>query len=85
MDRHMTPPPNAETAAVADDPSLLAKVIDAVHDAGTRLLALYSPDARPGDWNEIGSAGRHNEEASLDGLQAALAAARPYERTLASA
>lgn len=77
MERHMTPPPNADTAAVADDSTLLAKVIDAVHNAGTRLLTLYSPDAHPGDRNEIGSAVRRNEEASLDGLQAALAAARP--------
>ncbi len=77
MDRHMTPPPNADTAAVADDATLLAKVIDAVHNAGNRLLTLYLPDAHPGDWNEIGSALRRNEEASLDGLQAALAAARP--------
>lgn len=77
MDRHMTPPPNADTAAVADDSTLLAKVIDVVHNAGTRLLTLYSPDARPSDRNEIGSAVRRNEEASLDGLQAALAAARP--------
>lgn len=77
MDRHMTPPSNADTAAVADDPTLLAKVIDAVHDAGTRLLTLYSPDARPGDGNEIGSALRRNEEASLAGLRAALAASRP--------
>ena len=77
MDRHMTPPPNADTAAVVDDPTLLAKVIDAVHGAGARVLALYSPDARPGDWNEIARAGHRNEEASLDGLRAALEAARP--------
>lgn len=80
MDGHMTPQPNPDTTTLADDPALLAKVIDAVHDAGTRLLALYSPDARPGDWNEIASAGRRNEEASLDGLRDALAAARPQAR-----
>lgn len=77
MDRNITPPPNTDIAAVVDDPTLLAKVIDAVHDAGTRLLALYSPDARPGDWNEIARAGHRNEDASLDGLRVALEAARP--------
>lgn len=76
MERHMTPP-NSDTAAVVDDSTLLAKVIDAVHDAGTRLLAVYSPDARPADWNEIRKAGHRNEEASLDGLRAALEAVRP--------
>ena len=77
MDRNITPPPSANIAAVVDDPTLLAKVIDAVHDAGTRLLALYSPDTRPDDWNEIARAGHRNEDASLDGFRAALEAARP--------
>ncbi len=75
MDKYRTP--NADTAAVIDDPTLLAKMIDAVHDAGTQLLALYAPDARPNDWHEIANAGRRNEEASFDILRAALAAARP--------
>lgn len=77
MDSHMTSQQDANTPTTTDDQLLLTKVIDAVHDAGARLLALYSPDARPRDWNEIRSAGRRNEKASIDGLQAALTAACP--------
>lgn len=80
MHEHMSPRPNADTLATADDHTLLAKVIDAVYDAGARLLALYSADARPRDWNEIANAGHRNEEASLVGLQAALTEARPQAR-----
>jgi myo-inositol-1(or 4)-monophosphatase len=76
MDTHGTPS-NAATTPVANDALLLEKVIDAVHDAGKRLLAIYSPDARPANWNEILNAGRRNEEASLPGLQAALTTVRP--------
>ncbi len=77
MDAHLNPVPNPDAAGAVDDATLLAKVVDAVHDAGARLLALYSPDARPADWNEIASAGHRNEEASLGGLRAALVATRP--------
>ncbi|GHO90217.1 inositol phosphatase [Reticulibacter mediterranei] len=76
MDTHGIPS-DAATTTDANDALLLEKVIDAVHDAGKRLLAIYSPDARPANWNEILEAGRRNEEASLDGLRAALEAARP--------
>lgn len=76
MDTHGTPS-NAATTTNAEDALLLEKVIDAVHDAGKRLLAVYSPDARPANWDEILQSGRRNEEASLPGLQAALTAARP--------
>src|SRR5690349_20927643 len=76
MDTHETPS-NAATTTAANDALLLEKAIDAVHDAGKRLLAIYSPDARPANWNEILDAGRRNEEASLNGLRAALTTARP--------
>ena len=69
--------PNADTTTVVDDPTLLAKMIDAVHNAGTRLLTLYAPNDRPNDWHEIANAGRRNEEASFDILRTALTAARP--------
>ncbi|MBA3946017.1 MAG: 3'(2'),5'-bisphosphate nucleotidase CysQ [Herpetosiphonaceae bacterium] len=77
MDADLTPTPTIDATTIADDRILLAKVIDAVHDAGARLLAVYSPDARPADRSEMFYAGRRNEELSLDSLRAALLAARP--------
>lgn len=69
-----------DTSATAEDRALLTKVIEAVHDAGSRLLALYSPEDRPSNRQEIATAGQRDEEASLGGLQAALTAARPQAR-----
>ena len=77
MDTQHTPLANAASINDAEDSALLTTVIDAVHEAGARLMALYSPAARPLDWNEIASAGHRNEEASFVVLQAALSAARP--------
>jgi myo-inositol-1(or 4)-monophosphatase len=68
---------NADATTPTDDQALLAHMVRAVRDAGSRLLALYSPDDRPRDWQDIGKAGRRDEEASLGGLQTALMAAWP--------
>lgn len=77
MDVLWTPTPRTTPATATDDLTLLAKVVDAAHDAGARLLDIYSPDARPGDRSEIVGAARRNEEASLSGLRVALTTARP--------
>jgi len=74
-----SPAPGAGLAS-PDDPTLLPKVVDAVHDAGARLQALYSTHARPADRGEMLTAGRRNEEASLGALSNALAGARPQAR-----
>lgn len=63
--------------AAAGDAALLTQVIDAAHNAGNRLLAIYSPNARPSDYNAILAAGMRNEEVSLPGLKSALTTARP--------
>lgn len=65
------------SAASTEDLMLLAKVVEAIHNAGARLLELYSPDAHPANRSEIFDAGRHNEETSLNILRAALTEARP--------
>src|SRR5579883_230055 len=80
MNEHTTPQASIDTPVTAEDRALLAKVIEAVHDAGSRLLALYSPEDRPSTFQEIAQAGQRNEEASLGGLQAALTVARPQAR-----
>jgi len=80
MTTHLTSTSDTDAAATADDHTLLAAVVDAVHDAGVRLLDLYSPAARPADKSEMFAAGQRNEEASLGVLRSALAAARPNAR-----
>ncbi|HVU69215.1 MAG TPA: inositol monophosphatase [Ktedonobacteraceae bacterium] len=80
MKEYTTPQPSTDTPATAEDRALLAKVIEAVHDAGSRLLALYSPEDRPSNRQEMATAGQRGEEASRGGLQTALTAARPQAR-----
>lgn len=80
MNEHTTPQASINTPVTAEDRALLAKVIEAVRDAGSRLLVLYSPEDRPSNFQEIAHAGRRDEEASLGGLQTALSAARPQAR-----
>jgi myo-inositol-1(or 4)-monophosphatase len=80
MKEDTTPQTSTAPPATAEDRALLAKVIEAVHAAGSRLLALYSPEDRPRNRQEMATAGQRDEEASLGGLQAALAAARPQAR-----
>jgi myo-inositol-1(or 4)-monophosphatase len=54
------------------DAGLLAAVVDATHVAGARLLAGYSPLARPAGREEMFLAGGAAEKVSLESLQAAL-------------
>ena len=77
MTTHLTRTLDTGATATPDDHMLLPTVIDAMHEAGARLLALYTPDARPTDMSALVAAGRRNEEASLGGLRAALTAAHP--------
>jgi myo-inositol-1(or 4)-monophosphatase len=66
-----TPAHRTETA------ELLAMVVEAVRDTGSRLLERYTPDARPRDRAGLLAAAHENEKVSTDHLRAALAAARP--------
>lgn len=64
----------------ANDSMILEQVVRAAHDAGARLLDIYTPEARPRDRNDIINAGTRNEEVSMRALQPALTAARPEAR-----
>lgn len=61
----------------ADDTALLAEVEETAGAAGDRLLAVFSPDARPAGRSDMFTAGRRNEEVSLGRLRTALTAMRP--------
>ena len=80
MATHMKPSAEAGTATSRDDTATLAAMVEAVHDAGAALLALYTPQARPADRDDMLAAGRRNEEASSARLRPALMAARPQAR-----
>lgn len=60
-----------------EDLTLLPAVIDIARASGDRLLATYSPAARPTGRPDMFTAGQRNEEVSSDGLREALAALRP--------
>jgi myo-inositol-1(or 4)-monophosphatase len=64
------------------DTRLLDEVGKVATEAGDRLLAVYSPDARPADRDELLKAATRNEEASSAGLRDALRALRPQARWL---
>ena len=64
------------------DTRLLNDVAKVATDAGNRLLAVYSPDARPASRDELLQAATRNEEVSSAGLRAALRALRPQARWL---
>jgi myo-inositol-1(or 4)-monophosphatase len=64
-------------SSLTRDSELLPGVNQAVHCAGVRLLALFSPRARPRDRAEMIAAVRRNEQASLTGLREALQALDP--------
>jgi myo-inositol-1(or 4)-monophosphatase len=61
---------------------LLGEVAKLATEAGDRLLAVYSPDARPADREELMTAAIRNEEVSSAGLRDALSALRPGARWL---
>jgi myo-inositol-1(or 4)-monophosphatase len=62
--------------------NLLPGVTAAAREAGARLLAIYSPDARPSGRDDMFVSGRRNEDAAGPGLRAALASVRPEARWL---
>jgi myo-inositol-1(or 4)-monophosphatase len=64
------------------DAYLLEQVTKVAVEAGGRLLAVYSPDARPADRGELMKAARRNEEVASAGLREALRALRPGARWL---
>ena len=64
------------------DTSLLNEVAQVATDAGNRLLAVYSPDARPASRDELLQAAIRNEEVSSAGLREALQGLRPQARWL---
>jgi myo-inositol-1(or 4)-monophosphatase len=64
------------------DTGLLGEVANIAAEAGDRLLAVYSPDARPADREELMKAAMRNEEVSSAGLRDALSALRPGARWL---
>jgi myo-inositol-1(or 4)-monophosphatase len=69
--------PHPSESSLTRDIERLPGVTHAVHAAGTRLLALFSPHARPRDRAEMLAAIRRNEQASLTGLREALEALGP--------
>lgn len=64
------------------DGRLLSAVTKIATEAGDRLLAIYSPGARPSDRDELMKAAFRNEEASSAGLREALQPLRPDARWL---
>lgn len=62
------------------DDELIDAVVTIATEAGDRLLAVYSTDARPADRGELVRAAVRNEHASGDGLREALATLRPEAR-----
>jgi myo-inositol-1(or 4)-monophosphatase len=60
--------------------NLLVEVTAAAREAGARLLAIYSPGARPSGRDDMLAAGHRNEDAAGPALRAALSAVRPQAR-----
>lgn len=65
-----------------DDTYLVEQVAKIATEAGDRLLAVYSPDARPADRDALMKAAFRNEEVASAGLRDALHALRPEARWL---
>jgi myo-inositol-1(or 4)-monophosphatase len=59
------------------DATLLASVVKAVTAAGDRLMAEFSPDARPASRADMATTGRHIEKLVLGELRPELASLRP--------
>jgi len=64
------------------DTRLLGEVARVATEAGDRLLAVYSPDARPADRDELTKTAARNEKVSSAGLRDALRALRSEARWL---
>ncbi|MET7682344.1 inositol monophosphatase family protein [Streptomyces sp. NPDC005423] len=76
MSTPATPTP-ATPSTVTDDAALLPAVAEIAERIGARVLARYSPDARPATRDDIMSVFGPMEEEAAEGVQAALAAIRP--------
>lgn len=68
---------NPHVKAPEGDLALLPAVVDVARAAGARLLAVFSPSARPRGRADMFTAGTRNEDVSLDGLRESLARIRP--------
>lgn len=66
-----------DAASTARDAALLLDVVTVAVEAGERLQATFSPDARPADMDQMIRQLHHNEEASLRGMHEALHVLRP--------
>lgn len=75
-----TPSPQTATGVGAEDAAVLTAVVEAVREAGHRLLARYSTHARPSDRAGLYAALEENEKNSIDDLHLALATVRPDAR-----
>jgi myo-inositol-1(or 4)-monophosphatase len=69
--------PQITTSADGSDAVLLTGVVAAVQNAGTSLLARYTPGARPDSREALFAALSANERVSADMLRAALSTLRP--------
>jgi myo-inositol-1(or 4)-monophosphatase len=65
------------TIPAAEYAELLPSVVKAATAAGNRLLAGFSPDARPASRADMAATGGHIEELVLNGLRPELASLRP--------
>jgi myo-inositol-1(or 4)-monophosphatase len=68
---------SAESAKSAESADLLAAVVKAATSAGDRLMADFSPDARPASRADMAAGGRHLEERVLTELRPELERLRP--------
>ena len=68
---------SAESAKSGESADLLAAVVKAATSAGDRLMADFSPDARPASRADMAAGGRHLEERVLTELRPELERLRP--------
>jgi myo-inositol-1(or 4)-monophosphatase len=68
---------NDQNSSIEGDSALLPDVVSVAVSAGRRLLAVFSPDARPTDLADLSRRLQRNEQASLEGLREALGVLRP--------
>lgn len=74
--------PTLSALSEASDASTLASMTRIARATGARLLAVFSPDARPASRDALVAAVRANDELASAGLADALAALRPQARWL---
>src|ERR1700733_15981837 len=62
---------------MSDTTDLLSSIVKAAPSAGDRLMAEFSPDARPAGRADMAAAGGHTEELVLGALRPELESLRP--------